>query len=99
MTIRALFVAILVFLGTSTVLSQTTEFRYQGRLSDGSIPATGSYDMRFTLFSTLTGVPGSEVGSPLEIPGVQVSDGIFTVTLNFPGSSSFSGPDRYRCRM
>jgi len=37
------------------VHSQTTSFTYQGRLTDGGVPANASYDLQFALFDSLSG--------------------------------------------
>jgi len=74
-----------------TGLAQTTEFTYQGELTDsGTTQAT--HQMRFRLFGAAAG--GSPIGSPIENASVAVDGGIFTVTLNF-GSAVFTGADRY----
>ena len=39
----------------STAFAQGTAFTYQGRLNDGANPATGIYDLRFTIYDALTG--------------------------------------------
>jgi hypothetical protein len=38
-----------------------TAFTYQGRLTDGDVPAEGSYDFRFILYDATSG--GAQVGS------------------------------------
>ncbi len=58
-----------------------TAFTYQGRLTDGSGPANGVYDFRFRLFDAASG--GSSVGSTVDRSGVRVTDGLFTVELDF----------------
>src|SRR5471030_2652841 len=45
----------------STAHAQGTAFTYQGRLNDGASVANGSYDLRFMLYSVVTG--GSAIGS------------------------------------
>jgi hypothetical protein len=67
-------------------------FTYQGRLLDGGNPANGTYDLRFTLFDALTG--GSQVGSPLTLSSQTVTNGLFTVTLDF-GTTAFRGAARF----
>ena len=57
---------------------------YQGRLSDGSAAANGLYDLQFTAYDALTG--GTAQTESLIIDDVQVTSGIFTVSLAF-GSS------------
>ena len=34
-----------------TALAQTSAFTYQGRLNDGSSPASGTYDLRFQVWT------------------------------------------------
>jgi len=58
-----------------------TEFTYQGRLTDGGTPANGTYDFEFILFDALS--DGNQVGSPVMKDNVTVTDGLFTVQLNF----------------
>lgn len=65
---------------------------YQGRLLDGGSPANGQYDLRFTLFNAPAG--GSQVGTPLTLPGQTITNGLFTVTLDF-GSAAFQGDARF----
>jgi hypothetical protein len=60
----------------------TTAFTYQGRLtSDGGDPIDDSCDFRFTLWDDPDA--GSQVGLLLSLPGVAVTDGLFTVQLDF----------------
>src|SRR5262245_1529288 len=42
----------------STLFAQGTDFTYNGQLNDGGSPATGLYDLQFTLLSVLSG-PGT----------------------------------------
>jgi len=70
--------------GQAFALSNT--FTYQGSLQDAGTPAAGSYDLQFTL-QTQAGVP---VGSAVLRDNVVVTQGVFTVELDF-GSSITSG--------
>ena len=67
-------------------------FTYQGRLTDGGTPAQGSYDLRFFLYDAANG--GGQVGPTVDLPGVAVANGLFTVVLDF-GSSPFAGSRRW----
>ena len=67
-------------------------FSYQGKLIDASNPASGAYDLSFKLFDKAS--DGAQIGSTLELPGVAVSDGIFSVELNY-GSAVFNGEGRW----
>ena len=69
-----------------------TAFSYQGRLTEASAPANGSYDLRFTLFDAATA--GTAVGTTLDVTGVVVTRGLFTVSLDF-GSTAFTGDARW----
>src|SRR6266446_4014332 len=84
---------VLIFLCVSKVeAQQTTLFTYQGRLTDGGTPANGNYDLQFALFDSLSG--GAQVGSTQTINTVAVSNGVFTVSLDF-GANSFPGANRF----
>ena len=63
------------------VTSPGTTFTYQGRLFDGGSPADGVYDFRFTLYDAET--EGEPVGEPVVVEDREVTDGYFTVALDF----------------
>ena len=67
-------------------------FTYQGRLTDGGSPANGSYDFQFRLYDAADG--GSQVGSTVTQEDTPVTDGLFTVELDF-GSDVFAGDARW----
>ena len=69
-----------------------TAFTYQGRLVDNGSPASGNYDMRFTVWDSAVG--GLQVGGAVVIAPVTVSGGLFTVPLDF-GPGIFTCPDRW----
>src|SRR5690348_8563897 len=75
----------------STARAQGTAFTYQGRLNDGGQPANGIYDLTFALFKVSSGPP--QVGSTLTNPIVAVTNGLFTVTLDF--GAVFDGNPRW----
>ena len=58
-----------------------TAFTYQGLLEDASAPANGSYDLRFRLYDSATG--DTQVGSTVISEDVAVTDGTFTVRIEF----------------
>lgn len=66
-------------------------FTYQGRLTDGGVPANGAYDFEFSLFDDATG--GALLGINL-IEDVSVSAGNFTVSLDFT-PAPFNGGARW----
>jgi hypothetical protein len=75
-------------------LGQVTTFTYQGRLMDtNNSPANGLYDFRFTVYVSENN-PGSVAG-PILLPATPVTNGLFTVTLDFGGSYPFPGFDRW----
>ena len=69
--------------------AQTTAFTYQGQLNSSNAPATGSYDFRFQIYNANNSV----VAGPLTNAPVGVTNGLFTVTLDF-GASIFNGSTR-----
>ena len=71
-----------------------TAFTYQGQLTQGGSAVTGSCDFHFGLWDSLTG--GSQVAgtTTLALPGVTVTNGFFTVQLDF-GASAFTGEARW----
>lgn len=73
-------------------LAQTTAFTYQGWLTDSGSPANGNYDLRFALYDAATA--GNAVGSAITNAPVGVTNGLFTVTLDF-GASAFPGANRW----
>jgi len=60
--------------------AQSTTFTYQGKLTDSSLPASGIYDFQFILVG---GSPLGQVGPTLVRPGTTVTNGVFTVQLDF----------------
>jgi hypothetical protein len=79
-------------LSTPHGLAQGTAFTYQGRLNDNGAPATGIYDLRFAIYD-LPGA-GNAVSGQLNRSGVPVTNGLFTVTLDF-GAGIFTGLARW----
>ncbi|NOZ95289.1 MAG: hypothetical protein GXP47_11220 [Acidobacteria bacterium] len=67
--------------GVSVQGTVGTAFTYQGRLTDGGRPANGTYDLRFRLYNAASG--GTQVGSTVTKDDVSVSDGLFSVQLDF----------------
>jgi len=68
-----------------------TTFTYQGHLTDGGVPAEGSYDLQFMLYNAAVG--SIQVGSTVTLEDVAVSQGTFAVQLDF--GSVFAGAKRY----
>ena len=76
----------------STAFAQGTAFTYQGHLNDAGASANGTYDLTFSVWTNASGP--AQVGGTFAYPGVSVTNGLFTVTLDF-GSSVFPGADRW----
>src|SRR4029077_12617939 len=74
----------------STTFAQGSAFTYQGRLNDSGGAASGNYDLQFTLFDAATS--GSVVAGPITNSPTVVSNGLFTVILDF-GAAPFTGAD------
>lgn len=86
------FSLLVVCVALSNINAQSLSFTYQGKLTDNSIPADGTYEMQFTLFDAAAN--GNQVGATITNATVQVSQGVFTVSLNF-GANAFTGPARF----
>ncbi len=78
----------ILFRGPVQANPLSTAFTYQGRLQDGTNAATGLYDLRFLVYDSDTG--GIPVGAQIITNGVPVTNGLFTVILDF-GQDVFGG--------
>jgi hypothetical protein len=67
-------------------------FTYQGKLELSSEAVTGSADFQFRLFNAATG--GAQIGNLLSVNNVTVTDGVFTVPIDF-GTNAFNGDARW----
>ena len=72
--------------------AQTTVFNYNGRLIADGAPATGSFELRFSLYDA--DIIGNRIEPQLTFDSVGVVNGLFQVPLDF-GASSFNGADRW----
>ncbi|HTA29887.1 MAG TPA: tail fiber domain-containing protein [Candidatus Cybelea sp.] len=72
----------------SIAFAQGTAFSYEGQLMDTGATANGLYDLQFILYDASVG--GSQVGPILTNTATPVSNGLFTVVLNF-GPGIFTG--------
>lgn len=87
-----LFVVTSVWVGeVPTACAQSTAFSYQGRLNSSGAPYTGLSEMQFSLRSAAGG--GNRVGNTLTLSPVAVTNGLFTVSLDF--GNQFPGADRW----
>jgi hypothetical protein len=78
--------------GDSVLAPTGTGFTYQGRLVDNGSPANGSYDIQFLLFDAA--VAGTQIGATVTQNDVAISQGFFTVELDF-GTGAFGGGGRW----
>src|ERR1039458_2376582 len=76
-------------IGTAAPLG--TAFPPPAPLNDGSNPANGHYDLQLTLYDAVTA--GNVLGVPLTANAVAVTNGFFTLTLDF--GSVFDGNARW----
>ncbi len=44
----------LIFIFAAAASAQTTAFTYQGKLTDGGMPANGTYEFLFKIYDTMT---------------------------------------------
>lgn len=65
---------------------------YQGQLKNNGVPVDGIYDFEFQLFDALNG--GLSASGVVAKPNVQVTNGLFTVELDF-GGAAFAGQARW----
>ena len=76
----------------ATSQAQTTAFTFQGQLNNGAGNANGSYDMKFAVWSAA--VSGNQIAGPVTNSTVAVSNGLFTVSLDF-GAGIFTGTNYF----
>ena len=71
----------------ASVFAQGTAFTYQGQLTGSNGPAHGTYDLTFKLWNASSG--GSQVGSTITASSTAITNGLFTVILDF--GSEYNG--------
>ncbi len=90
---RATTIALcLLLLTAATAFAQGTAFTHQGRLTDNGAAANGAYDLQFALFDALSA--GTQQGATITRDDVPVTNGVFTVQLDF-GAAVFTGAARW----
>ena len=92
MPIRIPLVLLAVVAGIAQIQAQGTAFTYQGRLNSDGSPANGFFDITFSVWTSAGGP--AQVGGILTNTAVAVSNGLFTVALDF-GATPFTGEDRW----
>ncbi len=73
-------------------IAQPTTVSYQGYLEEGGAPAEGVHDFEFRLFDADNA--GGQVGDPFVADDLQVSDGLFSTSLDF-GPGAFEESPRF----
>jgi len=91
--LRAGVVFCLLFGVHRDICAQVTSFTYQGRLNSGGNPANGLFDFQFSIYDS-TNIPGALIAGPSTNSAVAVSNGLFTVSLDF-GAGVFNGATRW----
>jgi hypothetical protein len=84
--------SIVFLLCAENAFAQSSAFVYQGKLQDGSAAANGAYQFEFKLFDAASG--GSQIGQTLSDVQATVTNGIFSINLDF-GVGSYTGAARY----
>jgi len=86
--VRHLVVLLTLIIGIYQSPAQGTAFTYQGRLNNGGSPASGVYDLTFTLYNVNSnGLPWA---GPITNGAVAVNGGMFNATIDF-GAGVFTG--------
>lgn len=67
-------------------------FVYQGQLNQAGVPVNAGMDFQFSLWDS--DAAGNQIGSTQSVAAVAVTEGLFTVQLDF-GSSAFVGDARW----
>ena len=73
----------------SMAAPQGTAFTYQGNLTSGGAPANGNYDMWFKLYTDPSA--GTQIGPTVTTNAMPVSNGLFTVSLDFGAFTGQAG--------
>ncbi|MCZ6543121.1 MAG: hypothetical protein O6768_05605, partial [Planctomycetota bacterium] len=78
--------------GAAGVTPAGTVFTYQGQLDQGGVPVNSTCDFQFSLWDAALGP--TQIGGTLFVINVTVTDGRFTVQLDF-GAAAFNGNARW----
>ena len=92
MKAKSVVLCLLTFVLGLSAFAQGTAFTYQGRLNNGGNAASGYHDFQFKLFDALAS--GVQQGSTMVANTIALSNGLFTVTLDF-GPGLFNGNARW----
>jgi hypothetical protein len=87
-----LMLSVFVLFGTLLIKGQNSAFTFQGKLADAGVAANGPFDLQFILIDALTG--GTVLGTLVK-DDVVVTQGIFTVTLDYGSDVFTNSTQRY----
>ena len=90
--LHSLIILLALLAGAHQATAQGNAFTYQGRLISGGSPASGTYNLTFTLFSTNSG--GAPAAGPAAVNNVVVTNGLFTAQVDF-GPGVFAGTNNW----
>ncbi len=84
-------VLLFALISQHTDAASGTAFTYQGRLANGTNAAGGIYDLQFTIYDSAAS--GNAVAGPITNSATSLSNGLFTVALDF--GAVFDGSPRW----
>lgn len=87
-----IFVIVMMFSAGTAYAGGGTAFTYQGRLLDAGEPANGTFNIDFSLWNDPAA--GSQVDSTITFNNLPITDGLFTVELDF-GANAFDNAGRW----
>lgn len=90
--IRALVALLGLGFQIQSVEASATAFTYQGQLQQNGGSVNGTYNFQFALYAASSG--GSPIAALVTNNNVNVTNGLFTVTLDF-GSAPFTGSSNW----
>jgi len=91
-TIVTLTAALVSFAWSDAAHAQSSVISYQGRLNTAGNPSNGPFDIVFKLLDAASG--GTQVGLSLTNSNVGVTNGLFTLELDF-GTNAYAGGNRW----
>jgi hypothetical protein len=91
-TKRAIILLVITLALAASAFGQSSAFNYQGRLNDAGASANGTFQFQFRIYDAASG--GVQIGGTMSDVAVTVTNGVFTVNLDF-GGPAFPGTDRY----
>src|ERR1700722_11060704 len=83
-----LLVMLALVAGVDQLAAQGPAFTYQGRLNNSGGPASGAYNLKFSLFNPHTN--GLAIAGPVTNNAVEITNGLFSVQVDF-GPVAFAG--------